>query len=280
VATIGPHPREVDDLTNNPPPQPPYQPPTTPPPVPPPGQPPPQGPGGAPQTPGVGAWLSEAWKLVSSNLGACIGMMLLPAIPVAICAVIIFMSGLPAVFSDGGRDVAAALATGSILGGVAISFAILVIVMPALQVGILACFWEMIQTGKLTFARITDGLPVFLSTLGLGICFGLIGILVSIIANAVPILGQLVAFLVGFPLAAWVSLAIYHLAVERRGAIAAIGEALNMLMADILMLSLMGVVAWVLGLVGTLACGIGILITAPVSNAAWGLVYRDMRSQA
>ena len=240
-----------------------------------------------PPGPGVGAWVSEAWQLVSANIGMAIAMMLLPLIPMLIVGVIMALSGLPAALSAmaaGGPEHVgeglSALAGGSVLLGMIVSFVFLIIVMPALQLGILSCFWEMIQTKKLTFDKIMDGLPMFASAIGLGLLFGLINIVVSIVAGVIPILGQIAGLVVMFPLMAWMSLSLYQMAVQKVGTIDAIGAGWNLLMRDFWILCLLGLVCWLIGLAGVIACLVGTFVAQPVVNAAFGVCYRDMTGQA
>lgn len=247
---------------------------TEPPPTPPPQEPPPEG-MPPPQPPAIGSWVSEAWQLVVKNLGMGILMMLLPAIPMIIAGVIMVVAGLPAAITGGAGDVGQAVGAGSMIIGFIVAFAFLVVVMPALYLGILSCFWDMLQTGRLTFDRITAGIPMFGSALGLGVIFGFIFLVAGAVAGVIPIVGTLASFVVSFPLAAWSALAFYRMAVEKVGAIDALTFGWNQLLADLWNLSLMGVVTWAITYAGMLACGVGVLVAGPVTYAAWGACYRD-----
>lgn len=260
-------------MTTQPPPIPPDP---TPPYQPPPGGPPPEGPPpGAPQPAAIGPWVSEAWQLVVNNLGMAIVMMLVPAVPMIIAWVILMLFGLPAAITGGAGELGSALAGGSMIIGSIVALAFLVVVLPALYLGILSCFWDMLQTGRLTFDRITAGIPMFGSAIGLGIIFAFINVVLSAVAGVIPIIGALVSFVLMFPLAAWMALAFYHMAVQQVGPIDALSFGWSHLMSDLWNLSLLGVVAWLITLAGMVACGVGVLVAAPVTYAAWGACYRD-----
>jgi len=231
---------------------------------------------------GVGSWLSEAWRLVSANIGSAIVVSLAPFGLLVVISIIMGVAGLPAVLQSvrPGQTISpeafGALMTGTLLIGSMISLVLGIVLGPALVLGASACFWDMIRTGTLTTEKLLSGIGRFFSVIGWGLAFFVISSVAGFVTNLVPVLGQLLAFLITFPLMAWQALALYDMVARDVGAIEGISTGWAVFVKDWLNLSLMGLAAFIIISVGTLLCCVGNLVAFPVVQTAWGLAYRDL----
>jgi hypothetical protein len=244
--------------------------------------------------------VSEAWNLVISNIGMAIVITLIPfaiglvlAIPALVgCWPMISQFGdIAERASSGGAppDPSAffgGLSFGAFLGGLTLTILLSLAVMPALQLGIKMCFWDMIRTRQLTLDNLTKGFPMYWSILGLVVLLFLIqmgiGFVVGLIGGVlsmIPILGSLVQLALNFVLSAfgmaWNQLAVYHMAARKAGAIDSLGTGWSLLISDLWNMIGLGLVCILINLVGLIACGLGVLVSNPVTHAAWGACYRD-----
>ncbi|MEN6305046.1 MAG: DUF4339 domain-containing protein [Armatimonadia bacterium] len=234
---------------------------------------------------GVGSWLSEAWRLVTANLGSAIVVSLAPFALVVVIGIILGVSGFPAMLQTMrpgqvlSPEAIGALLTGSLLLGSMISLVLGIVLGPALVLGASACFWDMIRTGTLTTEKLLSGVSRFFSVIGWGLAFVVIGGVAGFVTNLVPVIGQLLAFLITFPLMAWQALSLYDMVARNVGAIEGISAGWSILSRDWLNLGLMGLAAYVIMIVGTLLCCVGNLVAFPVTQTAWGCAYRDLTAK-
>ena len=272
------------------PPQPTPPPASQPPPVqPPPGQVPPgtppqqPTPGATPSSPldgGMGQWISGGWQLVTSNLGMAILLIIIMAIPSIVAGGVNNIVNQAAVRemigSMGPRLDLRALWT-VYMRMMPVSFLIgtvLCMINPLLWIGGFACFWEGTRTGRLTLEQIGLGLQMPGPAIVLGLI--LAGLALAVNVTSLVCIGVFVSF----PAMSFGALAHYDLAVRRQTGGSAASTAWTLLCADFWGLSLMGLACFGIYLLGALACGVGVLVSAPVVIASYAFCYRDMTAQA
>ena len=273
------------DKTPQPPPvaPPPAAPPPVAPPVQPPYFPPPDTAGyAAPPAPGggMGAWINAGWSIATGNLGMSILLMLIamvPAVVVGIISNVAMQGSMRAMIMSGGAapgpEMIRAL-WGKSMG------ANLVLSLPAnvinslLWVGIVACFWEGVRTGRITFDNIGLGFQIP----GPAVVLGLImfGVNLVITVTAMVCIGVLLAF----PAVSFIWLAQYDLAVRRGSGATAASTAWTLVSANFMELAIMGLVSCAILMLGGLACGIGVFVAGPVVLCAYGVCYRDLAARA
>lgn len=156
----------------------------------------------APRIVTIGPWISESGQHVWGNLGMAIVMMLITIVPFLFAYLIVWggiLAHLPPL---------RIWWHGTLLIAVILAIAFLSVVMPALYVGILSCFWDMVRRGRLSFDHIMAGVPMWLSALGLWCIFMVMSVIAGTMARMIPILGPAASVAVPFPLprgSAWPS---------------------------------------------------------------------------
>lgn len=242
---------------------------------------------------GVGSWISEAWRLMSANFGAAVLICVPILLSGAPLLIVILLWAMPVVsqLTRSGEDLntvlqnlvavenLAILASGSTLIALVLSWAVAFLLWPPLIFGITACFWDMIQTGTLTTAKLLSGIGRFFSMLAWGLFFCVISGVGAGIVGLVPAVGQLLSTLISFPIAAWMALSLYDMVARDVGIIEGISRGWSVLCKNWLNVSLMGLVAYVIINAGMLLCCVGALVALPLIQIAWGCAYRDLMAK-
>lgn len=197
--------------------------------------------------------ISQAWKFLQPNLGPWIGAML---------SYVLIVGGLEVVQGvvapdnpNGTPNLTLTYWVMTFAGFVVGQFFIGGLVRMAI---------DTVRTGRTQFGLIFSAFDVLPALIGAGILTA-IGAVFGLLLCILPGLLLLGLFLFVTPL----------IVDQRRGALDAIGTSFNVLKPQMWMALLYFIVIGLLALSGALACGVGILVTAPLAILATAVTYRD-----
>jgi len=207
-------------------------------------------------------WISEAWNLFTKQWSVWVMMLVvmflvpivayLPAIGLGILA-----AGLAD--QDGGGTIIQLLSLLYML----VFVAIMVCVMPMMAGGLYNAAFKQIRGEQIAVSDLFSGRPYFLRILGAGILIGIAAGFGSLL-----IVGGLIVAGLTF-------LTIPFIVEGGRGIIDAIKESVETTKHDWIMFTLFALALSFIANAGIIACGVGLLATAPLVFLGHALAYRD-----
>ncbi|HKQ80545.1 MAG TPA: zinc-ribbon domain-containing protein [Blastocatellia bacterium] len=212
-------------------------------------------------------WISEAWNLFTKQWSVWVMMLVaMFLVPVVAYLPAIGLGILAGLAEDGGGTIIQLLSLLYML----VFVAIMVCVMPMMAGGLYNAAFKQIRGEQIAVSDLFSGRPYFLRILGAGILLGIAAGLGSIV-------------LVGGLIVAGLTFLTMPLIVEGgRGIIDAIKESIEITKHDWIMFTLFALALSAIANAGMIACGVGILATAPLLFLGHALAYRDcvgMRGQ-
>ena len=169
--------------------------------------------------------------------------------------------------------------------GVLIVASLIAVLLSALTLGILAgpMMAGMIYIGLAIYDKrpvqagdVFKGFGYFLNSFLLVLVWGLIMIVASIVLNIIPILGQAASLCVSLALPALLMFSIF-LIVEKGAAFwPASMESINMVKTNFWPFLGFGIVAGIIGSIGSILCGIGVILTVPLQVCMVTVAYREV----
>lgn len=220
----------------------------------------------------IAGWVKAGWDLFAENIGPAIAIPLVMLGPLAAFAIIGYAAFIGiAIAADalghahGG--VIVAILTGAVFGLIGLFFAL---VMPALHVGIYACFLDGMRTGKLTAVKLGTGFRSWWA------CTWVSAVLGAAMIACIPFTFIIVGIPVFYGLFSLLWLALLRIADRRKGGLEALAFAWGTMRGRLWMMLLFTFLMNVLMSAGVQAMYLGVFVTVPIGMAALTAAYHDL----
>ncbi|MEW6263596.1 MAG: hypothetical protein AB1641_11025 [Thermodesulfobacteriota bacterium] len=129
---------------------------------------------------------------------------------------------------------------------------------------------------KPTVGDLFKGFGYFLNTFLFFLVWGLIGLVCSMILNIIPILGQLASLALGLGLSALLMFAMFLIVEKGLGFWPASMESIQVVKGNLWPFLGFGALAAIIGGIGSILCGIGIILTLPLQFCMVTVAYRQV----
>lgn len=186
-----------------------------------------------------GDWIQKGFDLYKDNIGLLIVVNLI--------AVLISAATL--------GILAGPMAVGTIL----VTLAVLDKRQPAPQVG-----------------EVFKGFEFFLPSFLFVLILAVVMIVVSVILNLIPCVGQILSMLFVYGVQALVMFALFNIADRKMDIVPAVQASVDLVKRNFWPFLGFSIVASILGSLGAIACGIGIVVTLPIYYCILAVAYRDL----
>lgn len=207
--------------------------------------------------------IGEAWKLVQANLGPWIGAALIYGLIAAVFNMLQVALQAPGSIQPTPGVPAMAMREPTLASNLV---ALISIPLLALVVGgITNMAIGTVRTGRADFSRIFDvgafAVPVMIA---------------SVLTTLIAIVGTLLCIIPGIIASVGLMLTTALVVDTKRGPLDAMGESWNAMKPHLLPGFLLLLVLGLVNLAGFCACGVGLLVTFPITMVSLALVYRDL----
>jgi hypothetical protein len=229
-------------------------------------------------------WIGEAWKLYTSNPGAWIGMIVIAAIIAILLVVVpIALFIIPAGLFANNNDPSAAFATaGLAMLLIPVLLIVWLLIGAYLTSGLFRAAIRQSQGQGISVGDLFSGGDSFLRVLGLLVLITLAQIVLSvifavpgmIIEELAPI-GRLAGNIPSLIISGSIFFAIPLIVDRRMGVFDAIKTSIDATKSQWWMFAIFVLVLGLLSGIGMIACGLGLLVTAPFYFTTPAIAYRD-----
>lgn len=180
--------------------------------------------------------------------------------------------GFSEVFASIGGYIVWALAVGIVSG---ITFGILA--GPLLAGSIKMIRRKLSGKGEVDIGAVfSDGFAVFLPSFLVVLIVAIPIIIIGAILNLIPILGTIVSVVVGCAAGPMIMLGLYAVIEEKKDFMPAIMGAWEIFQKDMPGFLIFGIVAGIVSGIGSIACGVGVLVTMPVGLVMTGYLLNEL----
>lgn len=129
---------------------------------------------------------------------------------------------------------------------------------------------------KAEIGDIFKGFDYFLDSFLFVIVWGAISIALTLLLNFIPCAGQVLSILVSIVISTLIMFGMFLIVERKMNFWPASMASINLVKANFFPFAGLLIVAGVLGYIGTLACGIGMIITLPIGACILAVAYRDL----
>ena len=139
---------------------------------------------------------------------------------------------------------------------------------------ILACLDK--KEPKPEIGDVFKGFEFFLDAFLFTLVWGAISVTVSFVLNFIPCAGQILSMFVGIVISAFIMFGMYFIVDRKMNFWPASMASINMVKTNFFPFAGLVIVAMFLGYIGFLACGVGMIITLPISACILAVAFRDL----
>jgi hypothetical protein len=222
----------------------------------------------------IGGWVQTGWRLFTGNVATAIGLCLLLVVPVFMTLGLLYFGGFGLVFfSTPGPEVpkTGLVVVASVMGT---GVLLLVLLLPAMRAGIMACFLDGMRTGKLTTGKLWVGFRHWWACTWVSWLLGL-ALLISLPFNLI---------LIGIPISLGINtllwLALFHIGEQERGGGEALAFAWNALRGRFWPMILSTLLVGLMMGAGAMAMYFGVIVTVPLGLASFAAGYDALSRQS